>query len=145
MSEQPRNTYRYHYKMGGKVVHSGITSDPARREADYQRAKPGGRLVRVGRKVTRESAIKWEREQLQDVASRGRAIYRERIRPLVYPQEKGNLVAVDIHTGDYEVDADELTVIGRLQERRPDAAIWVERVGYQAVHSVGGTLLPDDN
>ena len=145
MSSKPRDTYRYHYKIGNKVVHTGITTDPQRREAEHQRAKPGGRLVAKGPKVTRASALRWDREQLQDIASRGHAIYQEQIRHLVYPQEKGSLVAVDIHTGDYEVDSDELAVIDRLQRRHPDAAVWVERVGYQAVNTIGGALLPDDH
>jgi hypothetical protein len=29
---KPRNTHKYHFKVGNKIVHSGITDDLERRE-----------------------------------------------------------------------------------------------------------------
>ena len=55
-SRQPRDTYRYQYKVDNKVSHVGITHDPARREAEHQQEQPGGRIVRQGPRVTRASA-----------------------------------------------------------------------------------------
>ena len=60
---QPRDTYRYHYKVGNKIVHSGITSNPARREAEHQKAHPGGHIDRVTPRVTRKSAERWAQQQ----------------------------------------------------------------------------------
>lgn len=57
-----RDTCKYHLKEGHKVVHRGITNDPVRREAEHQEEFPGSRLVQVGRRTTREAALKWERE-----------------------------------------------------------------------------------
>ncbi len=57
-----RNTYKYHLKKGGKVVHKGITYDLARREAQHQEEHPGSRIHQVGHRVTREAALKWERQ-----------------------------------------------------------------------------------
>ena len=37
-----RNTYKYRFKVGGKVVHCGITSDLARREREHRRRWPTG-------------------------------------------------------------------------------------------------------
>lgn len=57
-----RDTHKYHLKQGHRVVHRGITYDLARREAEHQEQYPGSRIVQVGRRATREAAIKWERE-----------------------------------------------------------------------------------
>ncbi len=57
-----RDTYKYQLKMGGKIVHSGITNDLNRREAEHQERFPGTKLKQVGRRVTKESALKWERQ-----------------------------------------------------------------------------------
>lgn len=57
-----RDTYKYQLKKGGKVVHRGITNDLNRREAEHQVQYPGTTLKQEGRKVTRESALKWERQ-----------------------------------------------------------------------------------
>ena len=79
--------------------------------------------------------------------ARGRAIYMEKIRPLVYPQETGKIVVIDLRTGDYEMTVnprDEVPARMRLLERRPDAEIWRKRVGFQTVHAFGGLRADKD-
>lgn len=60
--EKERETYKYHMKQGKKVVHRGITYDLERREAQHQEEYPDSSIDQVGRKTTREAALKWERE-----------------------------------------------------------------------------------
>jgi hypothetical protein len=55
-----REWYRYDYKVGNTIRHSGITTDPERREGEHQRRWPGGHLVIQGPKVTEETAREWE-------------------------------------------------------------------------------------
>ena len=65
----------------------------------------------------------------KSVEERGRAVYREKVRPLVYPQETGKVVAIDVCTGDYEMATnprDEVPAEMRLLARRPDAEIWLK-------------------
>lgn len=57
-----RDTYKYHTKKGQKTVHRGITYDLERREAEHQQDYPGSSIKQVGRRTTREAALKWERE-----------------------------------------------------------------------------------
>ena len=83
----------------------------------------------------------------KSVGERGRAIYMEKIRPLVYPQETGKIIVIDVRTGDYEMTAnprDEVPAQMRLLERRPDAEIWRKRVGFQTVHAFGGLQADKD-
>ena len=56
-----RDTYKYQLKEGNKVVHRGITYDLERREAEHQKEHPGTRVKQVGRRATRDSALRWER------------------------------------------------------------------------------------
>ena len=65
------------------------------------------------------------------VAIRGKDLYHNRIREEI-TAEKGTLVVIDVDSGDYEVDTNEVDAWMRLRERRPDAVTWVERVGYPA-------------
>ena len=58
-----RNTYNYTYRVGRKIAHRGITNNPARREREHQRARPGGRLTVDGRAKTRNGARRVERRQ----------------------------------------------------------------------------------
>lgn len=57
-----RDTHKYHLKQGKKVVHRGITNDLERREVEHQEQFPGSHIELVGRKTTRDAALKWERE-----------------------------------------------------------------------------------
>jgi hypothetical protein len=60
MSKQ-RPYKKYDVIVGGKIVHSGITTDLTRR-ADQHKAKwPKARVKQVGGAVTEESAREWEK------------------------------------------------------------------------------------
>ena len=60
----PRSTYKYHFKKGNKIVHTGITEDLERREQEHQcRYGESGHITRVGHRTTKEAALEWEREQ----------------------------------------------------------------------------------
>ncbi len=57
---KPRDTYKYDFKVGNKIVHSGITNDLERREQEHKQRWPSGHIVKVGRATTEEGARKWE-------------------------------------------------------------------------------------
>jgi len=60
---KPRNTYKYHFKIVNKIVHSGITDDLERREQEHQQKWPKGHIVQVGVKTTEAAAREWEEDQ----------------------------------------------------------------------------------
>jgi hypothetical protein len=64
----------------------------------------------------------------EEFARRGDAIYERDIRPSVSAANEDDFVAIDIETGAYEIDADELTVSDRLLARLPGAQVWLRRV-----------------
>lgn len=74
----------------------------------------------------------------EEIARRGDALYETEIRPHLSPEDEGMLVAIDIDSGTYVVDGDELEALQRLRKRRPDAQIWLKRVGSRYVHRFGG-------
>ncbi len=81
---------------------------------------------------------------IEDIKMMGEAIYKENIRHKMGPDEKGKVVAVDINSGDYEIDSSDSAAVFRLMERRPDALMWIKRVGYRAVHSIGAGFPPPE-
>ena len=78
------------------------------------------------------------RYRKEEFARRGDAIYEYDVRPHLKAEHKGKFVAIDIETGDYEVNADELTAGDRLRKRLADAQIWMVRIGSRYVHRFGG-------
>jgi AraC-like DNA-binding protein len=55
-----RDTYKYNFKLGNKIVHSGITIDLDKREKQHQQRWPNGHIKQVGYRVTAEAARKWK-------------------------------------------------------------------------------------
>jgi hypothetical protein len=77
----------------------------------------------------------------REIVQRGKAIYENQIRAKVETQENiGKIISIDIETGDYEIDSDLLATCRRLQARHENAVLWTERIGFNAVYAVGGTL-----
>ena len=79
-----------------------------------------------------------------EITARGEAIYRQKIRRLVEPQEHGKFVVIDIETGDYEIDTEDIAATLRLLETHPDAVTHAVRVGYRAAYSLGGGVSPSE-
>ena len=65
----------------------------------------------------------------EEFARLGDEIYDRDISPHVGPDDEGKFVVIDIETGAYEIDQDELAASDRLLARRLDAQIWTRRVG----------------
>jgi len=73
----------------------------------------------------------------EEFARRGDAMYDRDVAPAVGDRHRGEFVAIDIETGAYEIDADELKASDRLRARVPDAQIWLRRVGSRYARRFG--------
>jgi len=58
-----RDTNKYQFKIGNKIVHGGITNDLDRREREHQQKWPTGHIKQVGNISTEEGARKWEKDK----------------------------------------------------------------------------------
>jgi hypothetical protein len=73
----------------------------------------------------------------EEFARRGEAIYERDVRPHLKAAQDGHFVAIDIETGAYEVDRDELAASDRLLARVPGAQTWLQRVGSRYARRFG--------
>ena len=73
-----------------------------------------------------------------DVVTIGKSIYEKDILPRMIPEDKGKMVVIDVYSGDYEIDRHSLSARDRLIERRPDAIVYIGRVGYPTAHRMPG-------
>ena len=74
----------------------------------------------------------------EEFARRGDAIYESDVRPHLKPDDEGKFAAIDIESGAYEVDVDELAACDKLNDRISDAQTWLVRIGSRYVHRFGG-------
>ena len=66
------------------------------------------------------------------IGQRGQALYDQTIKAHVEEGNRGKFLILDVNSGDYEIDAKDLTACHRLLERRPDAVLFGVRVGHRA-------------
>lgn len=70
----------------------------------------------------------------EDLARLGAEAFDRHVKLTVRPEDEGKFVAIDIVTGDYEMDADDHAAVMRLRARRPTADIWLACVGQPATY-----------
>jgi hypothetical protein len=73
----------------------------------------------------------------EELARLGAEILDRRVRPMLRPDDDGKFVAIDVGTGDFELDDDDYTAVARLRTRSPQAEIWLGRVGAPAAYRMG--------
>ena len=73
----------------------------------------------------------------EELARVGSEVFDRRVRPSLRPEDDGKFVAVDIVTGEYEVDDDDYAAVTRLRARNPAAEIWLARAGQAAAYRLG--------
>ena len=74
----------------------------------------------------------------EEFARLGDEIYESQVRPQVEECNHGKIVAIDLDTGDFEIDASEITACDRLEARHPNAQVWMVRIGSRYVRRFGG-------
>ena len=74
----------------------------------------------------------------KEVASRGEAIYKREIRDRVDPKHKGKFLVIDIETGEYEMNVDDLVATKRLLAEHPSAVVYGLQIGFPTAYRIGG-------
>ena len=74
----------------------------------------------------------------KEVASRGEAIYKREIRDKVKSKHKGKFLVIDIETGEYEMNGDDLVATKRLLAKHPNAVVYGLQIGSPTAYRIGG-------
>ena len=74
----------------------------------------------------------------EEFARRGDAIVESRVRPHLTAADEDKFVAIDVETGEFELDKNEMKAADRLRQRVPDAQIWLVHVTLGYLHRFGG-------
>ena len=68
----------------------------------------------------------------------GHLLYETRLRHQVETAANlGKIIAIDLDSCDFEIAEEVLDAGKRLRARHPDARLWCERIGYDAVYALG--------
>jgi hypothetical protein len=92
-------------------------------------------------KEHKSMTVRQRRYSKEEFAQRGQTLYESSIQQQVAAGNEGKIVAIDIETGDFEVDETVMGATDRLFERQPDAQPWTIRIGHNAVYHFGSRSL----
>jgi len=73
-----------------------------------------------------------------EIVRRGQVLYEQRIRSQVEADHAGQFLVIDVLTGEYEVDADDVLASKRAKARFGDNPLFTLRVGHASAYRLGG-------
>ena len=72
----------------------------------------------------------------EEIESQGESIYVNQIRDRLSTGHRGKFLVIDVETGEYEIDNDDLLATRRLLTNRPNAVIYGLRIGFPTVYRI---------
>ncbi len=67
------------------------------------------------------------------LVEKGKEIYRK-IKDKLEPVHKGEIVAIEVKTGDYFIGKDMVEADEKAREKYPDEVFYFNKIGYRAVY-----------
>jgi hypothetical protein len=77
------------------------------------------------------------RYSTEEIVARGKEIYEQRLRDKLEPENIGKFLVIDIETGEYEMDEDDLAASLRASCKKPGGARYGMRIGNRAWGHIG--------
>jgi hypothetical protein len=84
-------------------------------------------------RVSIMSAIELRRTP-EELAQLGAEIYDKQVRPTLQTEDDDKFVAIDVLSGEFEIDDDDYSAVLKLRGRRPSAEIWLGCIGQPATY-----------
>jgi len=78
-----------------------------------------------------------ERPSAEEIARRGKDLYERAVKVHVERQHQGKFLVIDLESGDYEVDADDIEADSRLRQRQPNSLFYLMRIRHPGAFRVG--------
>lgn len=76
----------------------------------------------------------------EEVVELGEALFKRDVAERLRGRNLRDYVAIDVHSGKYEVDREAGWAIRRLLDRQPGAQFWLRRVGSSVANTFGPRL-----
>ena len=77
------------------------------------------------------------RYKTEEIAARGREVYEKQLKKQLESKYLGKFLVIDIETGEYELDDDDLTASMRAYRKKPNGARYGMRIGSADAGTIG--------
>lgn len=79
----------------------------------------------------------------EEIVRLGNELYNRQIRDKVMPQQKGKFLVLDLESGDYVIDEDDLRAEETLRTRQPTGIFFGLRIGYKSAYTLSGHMIEE--
>ncbi len=69
-----------------------------------------------------------------ELVAQGEEIYEKKLKDKLEPGHKGEIVAIDIKSGDYFLGKSVIEADKKAREKHPDEVFYFNKIGYRAVY-----------
>jgi hypothetical protein len=77
-----------------------------------------------------------------EIVRRGQMLYEQYIRAAIDEvKDRGKLLVINMETGEYEMDVDDVVAAKRAKKRFGEAALFTMRIGYASAYRLGRSSL----
>ena len=81
------------------------------------------------------------RYSTDEIVARGKEIYEKQLRQKLEAQNLGKFLVIDIETGDYEMDEDDVTASRKASRKKPGGARFGMRIGSPTSGTIGNAMM----
>jgi hypothetical protein len=81
------------------------------------------------------------RYSTDEIVARGKEIYENQLKSKLESQNFGKFLVIDIETGEYEMDEDDLSAAVRAYKKNPNGARYEMQIGYPVSGTIGNAFL----
>ena len=76
-----------------------------------------------------------------EIVARGKEIYEKQLKIKLESQNFGKFLVIDIESGEYEMDEDDLTAALRAYTKNPDGVRYEMQIGYATSGTIGSAFV----
>jgi len=95
--------------------------------------------VKIDKLAIEKSRVKKRMEKIRtidknELVEKGKEIYKKKLKDKLEPEHKGEIVAIDIKSGDYFLGKSVIEADRKAREKYPDDVFYFNKIGYRAVY-----------
>ncbi len=81
-----------------------------------------------------------KRYSTDEIVARGKNIYETQLKQILEPNYIGKFLVIDIETGEYEIDEDDMSAALKSYNKKPNAVHFEMQIGYAASGTLGNAF-----
>ena len=85
-----------------------------------------------------------DQAEFEALGQRGRAIYEDRLKAILEPEQNNRFVAIHVDSGDYTVGRSSSQAMRAMHEIHPNGQLFIRKIGLEPEYGLSARILASD-